>query len=108
MFGGRDGIRDLSAIRSAIGRPYIGYNRRVYDKAAALTESLVGNHGFVDGNKRTTFLVIDLFLDRSNYRLRGPRYRSNRRLEGLILAVAEGELNFPAISDWYRREIVKA
>lgn len=52
---------------SAIARPYHGYHRRIYEKAAALLHALVSNHGFVDGNKRTALYLIELLAQRSNY-----------------------------------------
>ena len=54
-------IRD----RSAIARPYSGYHRAISAKAAALLHSMVGNHGFVDANKRTAWLVVEILIDRS-------------------------------------------
>ena len=68
-FGGAPGIVNHSSILSAIGRPYNGYYRSIHRKAAALLESMAKNHGFVDGNKRTTLLIVTLFLNRSGYGL---------------------------------------
>ena len=53
-FGGLDGISNLSLVESAIARSYTGYYLPIWKKAAALVESMAGNHGFADGNKRTT------------------------------------------------------
>jgi len=104
-YGGLAGIRDSSLLASAIGRPYIGYNRRIYSKAAALAQSLAINHGFVDGNKRTAFLIVDLFLNRSGYRLRGLRRSGLRELEDLILDIVENHLALETISEWFRCRI---
>lgn len=52
-FGGRVGVLNEHSIHSAIGRPCSGYHRSIAEKAAALTEALARNHGFVDGYKRT-------------------------------------------------------
>ena len=68
-FGGLPGERDLGLVQSAIARPYSGHHRTVERKAAALVESLAQNHGFIDGNKRTTLIVANLFIDRSGYKL---------------------------------------
>ena len=51
-YGGRPGIGSLDLVLSGLGRPYSGYHRPICRKAAALLESMVGNHGFVDANKR--------------------------------------------------------
>ena len=58
-FGGRPGVVNLGSIESAIARPYSGYHRAIGRKAAALVESMVGNHGFADGNKRTTLILLN-------------------------------------------------
>ena len=104
-YGGLAGIRDSSLLASAIGRPYIGYNRRIYSKAAALAQSLATNHGFIDGNKRTAFLIVDLFLNRSGYRLRGMRRSGLRELEDLILEIVEQHLPFETISEWFEKRV---
>ena len=64
-FGGHRGIRDEGALVSALVRPQLGYYDGLIQQAAALLESLVVNHPFVDGNKRLAFAVTDVFL-RSN------------------------------------------
>ena len=64
-YGGVEGIVSLGLIQSAIARPYSGYHRPIYRKAAALLHSLVQNHGFADGNKRTALITTLLMIDRS-------------------------------------------
>lgn len=61
-FGGAPGIRDAGALESALYRPQTGYYDALIHEAAALLESLVQNHPFVDGNKRVAFAVVDVFL----------------------------------------------
>jgi death-on-curing protein len=56
-YGGLRGIPNLSMIESALARPYSGYHRLIASKAAALVESFAKNHGFADGNKRTTVIL---------------------------------------------------
>ena len=63
------GIASLPLIESAISRPYSGYYKRIEYKAAALVESMARNHGFTDGNKRTTLLLLVTLLEWSSYRL---------------------------------------
>ena len=62
QFGGEFGLRDAGALESALMRPQIGYYDGIIEEAAALMESLAINHAFVDGNKRVSFFVTDLFL----------------------------------------------
>lgn len=69
-YGGRDGVSSLHLIESALARPYSGYHRPIAQKAAAVLHSMVGNHGFVDGNKRTAWLLVEILISRSGYSLR--------------------------------------
>src|SRR5687767_15869464 len=61
-YGGASGLRDAGALESALHRPQTGYYDTIIHEAAALLESLVQNHPFVDGNKRVAFAVVDVFL----------------------------------------------
>lgn len=92
-------------VESAIARPYLGYNRSIYSKAGALTQSLANNHGFVDGNKRTTLLVVDLFLQRSGYALDAPPIESE--IDQMILAVANHRMQLEQLTEWFRARIVR-
>ena len=104
-FGGRAGVLDWNSIKSAIGRPYTGYYRTIHAKAAALVESLVTNHGFVDGNKRTAFLVLDLFLARSGYRLHTPGVAVDRAIETLILRLVRKGISPDELPVWFSRRV---
>jgi death on curing protein len=66
-YGGASGIRDAGALESALHRPQTGYYDTLIHEAAALLESLVQNHPFVDGNKRVAFAVVDVFLRINGY-----------------------------------------
>src|SRR5256885_14472020 len=61
-YGGAAGIRDPGALESALHRPQTGYYDTLVHEAAALLESLVQNHPFLDGDKRVAFAVVDVFL----------------------------------------------
>src|SRR5579863_8442534 len=61
-YGGARGVRDVGALESALHRPRTGYYDTLVHEAAALLESLLQNHPFVDGNKRVAFAVVDVFL----------------------------------------------
>ena len=61
-FGGSSGIRDLAALESALARPQTGHYKNIDEESAALMESLAINHPFIDGNKRVSFFVTDVFL----------------------------------------------
>ncbi len=107
-YGGLAGILSLGQLQAAIGRPYTGYYRRVYSKAAALAESICRNHAFADGNKRTCFALVMLFLLRSDYRLR-PIHGETiaKSLEDLIVEIANGDRTFEQIEDWFKNRVRK-
>jgi death on curing protein len=94
-------------LESAIGRPFTGYYRAIHKKAAALVESLAKNHGFADGNKRTAFLIVDLFLYRSGYRLESRTDNVYVQLERFIVQIVRDRLSFDPIADWFAAHIVK-
>ncbi|MDR1396687.1 MAG: type II toxin-antitoxin system death-on-curing family toxin [Desulfarculales bacterium] len=68
-YGGRPGVRDLGAIEAAAFRPQSGYYADITEETAALMESLLINHPFVDGNKRAAFAACDVFLRINGYSL---------------------------------------
>src|SRR4030095_4633405 len=66
-FGGSHGIRDNTALESAIARPFQTFDGNdlypsALHKAASLIESILINHPFIDGNKRTGYTLLRLFL----------------------------------------------
>jgi death on curing protein len=70
-YGGDPGIRDAGALEAALHRPQTGYYDTLIHQAAALLESLIQNHPFVDGNKRVAFAVTDVFLQINGYSITG-------------------------------------
>jgi death-on-curing protein len=99
----------MDLIESAIARPYSGYYRSIAEKAAALTQSVASNHGFNDGNKRTTLILLNLLIRQSGYgfRMRDPK-RLNDDLEWLILSVVEHRLEFDELVLWIGRRLVRS
>lgn len=74
-FGGSNGVRDLGLVESAVERPQATYDgndlyETVLDKAAALLQSLLKNHPFVDGNKRTALTSAGIFLKMNGLNLK--------------------------------------
>jgi death-on-curing protein len=105
-FGGLAGIRDLGAIEAAITRPYVGYDKTIERKAAALVESVASNHGFVDGNKRTALYLVTLLIERSGYHLNSLQGENiNSSAEQLILDVVKHTLNKDQVAEWFRQRI---
>jgi death on curing protein len=103
--GGAPGILSADAIESAVGRPYSGYYRRIWSKAAALTHSLVTNHGFTDGNKRTALLAVHLLVERSGWTFLPG---TENEIDEMLVAVAKGDLTFEEIENWYRTRLRRA
>lgn len=71
-YGGSHGVRDENLLESAIFQPFASYggadlHPTIFDKSAALLRSLVKNHPFVDGNKRTAIAATQIILEESNY-----------------------------------------
>jgi death-on-curing protein len=69
-FGGANGIRDTGLLESALYRPRTGYYNDLIEMAAALFESLMNNHPFIDGNKRVAFFSTDIFLRLNGYKMK--------------------------------------
>lgn len=103
-YGGRAGVVSLHLIESAIARPYSGYRRRIHDKAAALLHSCISNHGFVDANKRTGWLLVELLISRSGYRLGIPR---DAPIDDLVVDVAAGTIAFAELSVWFENSLIR-
>lgn len=68
-FGGSGGLRDAGLLESALFRPRTGYYADLIEMAAALFESLLMNHAFVDGNKRIAFFGVDTFLRINGFKI---------------------------------------
>lgn len=68
-YGGSGGLRDPGALEAAIFRPQCGYYADIVEEAAALLESLLINHPFLDGNKRVALAACHVFLLINDYRL---------------------------------------
>lgn len=98
-FGGPPEIRDLGLLESALYRPQTGYYADLVEMAAALFESLLMNHPFVDGNKRVAFFATDVFLRLNGWRLEVDATAAHAFLIGLLEA---GESDFGHLAPWIR------
>jgi death on curing protein len=104
MFGGSVGVRDLGLLESALARPRSGYYSTIYEQAAALLQSLVQNHAFVDGNKRLGFALTAVFLLLNGYHL---RVSPDEGEEFILKTLIEKRAEISAISDWLRKHSKK-
>jgi len=98
-YGGSDGIRDMGALESALMRPQSGYYDDIIFEAAALFESLIINHPFLDGNKRVAFATTDAFLRINDYRITG---NSSEIHETIMELFDTGSCVLSRIEPWLR------
>lgn len=99
--GGQTGLRDLHLLESAIARPLATFDGSdlypgLFEKAAALLDSLVNNHPFEDGNKRTGITATGLFLRANGYGLR----TSSEELEAFTMRVATEHPPIAELASW--------
>lgn len=102
-FGGPDGVRDLGLLESALARPRSGYYSSLSEQAAAMLQSLAGNHVFVDGNKRVAFAATAVFLRMNGYKIAVDADEAERFL---IDEVIKGRAEVAAIRDWLEKFLV--
>jgi len=103
IHGGAPGLRDRGLLQSALARPrqYHTYanSRDIVAMAALYTAGIVGNHPFVDGNKRTGFVVGVLFLELHGFVFSASEEDATRA----IFELAAGILDETAFAAWLRR-----
>lgn len=102
-FSGANGIRDEGLLESAIARPFQTFGGddlypTVFEKTAALGESLIINHPFIDGNKRTGALAIVSLLAENGYSCTA----NDEDFYSFIIAISTGEIRFEEIVEWLK------
>jgi death on curing protein len=102
-YGGVHGLRDQAALESAVFRPQTGYYISLSEEAAALLESLVNNHAFLDGNKRVGFAATHTFLLMNGFDL---DVSSKTAFEFMMKALADGKFRFALLNDWIAGHLV--
>lgn len=102
-FGGDHGIRDQGLLESALFRPQTGYYTHIEEMAAAMFESLLINHAFVDGNKRVAFFATDVFLRLNGWKLAVSADAGEEFIVGMLGAK---HYSFERILPWIREHIV--
>jgi death-on-curing protein len=101
-FGGPSGLRDRGLLDSALHRPRTGYYADIAEMAAALFESLLINHPFIDGNKRVAFFATDVFLRLNGWRIAVEADAAHTFLIGLL---ERGKCNFENLLEWLRKSL---
>lgn len=105
--GGADGVRDESLLHSALGRPlnHFAYGSHdIIELAAKYTVGIVQNHPFVDGNKRTGFVVGVLFLELNGYRFTA----SEEAAAQAVLELAAGTIDEDGFCQFLRANVKRA
>ena len=101
QFGGSQGVRDEGLLKSAIERPFSGFGETEFyktpeEKAGAVLESIVKNHPFIDGNKRTGYVLMRLILMQFGKDI----VATQDEKYSFVIEVASGEIDFQEIVAW--------
>jgi len=93
LHGGASGVRDETLLKSALARPQqhfaYGESPDIVGLASVYTAGIVRNHPFVDGNKRTGFVVGILFLELNGYRFSASEVDAAQAVLGLAAGTLE-------------------
>lgn len=101
------GIRDVQALEAALSQPFVTFEGDdlypgIVEKAAALGFSLISNHPFLDGNKRTGHAAMELFLVLHGYEIEA----SVDEQEACVLGVAAGDISRAELTTWLAEHLV--
>ena len=107
-FGGSHGIRDNAALESAIARPFQTFDGNdlypsVIEQAASLIESILINHPFIDGNKRTGYALLRLYLIQNGLDITTSQ---DNKYE-FVINIASGTLTYEGILSWLKSNTVE-
>jgi death-on-curing protein len=102
-YGGEHGLFSQGALEAAVFRPQTGYYTDLSEEAAALLESLVNNHPFVDGNKRVGFAAAHTFLLMNGFDL---DVSSKSAFERMMKMLGEGKFRFVPLREWIAAHLV--
>ncbi len=108
LYGGSFGIRDIGLIQSAISRPQASFAGidlypTIFNKVAALFHSLMFNHAFLDGNKRTTMTATARFLAINGYSMEATQ----KEFLEFPLRVENNHLSLETIAGWLKKHSKK-
>ncbi|NGX33075.1 MAG: Toxin Doc [Candidatus Anoxychlamydiales bacterium] len=105
-YGGILSIRDKNLLKSAIAQPRITFkgkflHENIFQMAAAYLFHIVNNHPFIDGNKRTGFVVAYIFLKINKIEIN----ISNESVEKMVLKIAQGKVKKHEIAIWLNSKL---
>ena len=102
--GGADGVRDMGLLESALARPrnLLAYGSPdLADLAAAYAAGIARNHPFIDGNKRTAWVVAETFVELNGAEIAADDAGAYETM----LALAEGRIDEGAFAGWMRPQL---
>lgn len=102
LFGGVHGVRDLGLLQSALVRPRSGYYATLSLQAAAMLESIVLHHPFVDGNKQVSFASAAIFLRMNGYRFAISPHTAEAFIVKKVIA---GKIDLQGIAQWLENHL---
>jgi death on curing protein len=102
-YGGESGLLNQGSLEAAVFRPQTGYYNDLSEEAAALFESLVNNHAFLDGNKRVGFAAMHTFLLMNGFDL---DVSSREAYEFIVNTMEAGKFRFPLIREGISAHLV--
>jgi death-on-curing protein len=102
-YGGEHGLLNQGSLEAAVFRPQTGYYNDLSEEAAALFESLVNNHAFLDGNKRVGFAAIHTFLLLNGFDL---DVSSREAYEFMVKTMEAGKFRFALLREWIAGHLV--
>ena len=106
--GGSHGLRDLGLLESAVSRPQASFGGEdlyptIFLKAGALVHSLLRNHAFVDGNKRTSMFSAMTFFELNGYIFEAKQ----KEVVNFALKVENEKLSVEQIAKWFEQHTKK-
>ena len=105
-YGGKDGIRDINLLESAVAQAknvYYYGEADVFEIAANYAYHLCNNHPFHDGNKRTAYYTMKNFLGINGYELTGKL----KERKNLILNIENEDMSKKDLADWLKNNSKK-
>jgi len=107
--GGSHGVRELALLESAVQRPSATFSANdlyqdIFEKTSAIMHSIIKNHPFVDGNKRTAIAVAAVFLVSNGYDFTA----TNKEVERFAVKAATGAITIEGINRWFKKHSKKS
>ncbi len=107
-FGGANGVRDAAGLESALARPFQTFaganlNTTIFEKAAAVGESIFINHPFIVGNKRTSLLLMEALLKYAGFKIS----TNGDELYNFVINISTGTISFDQIVTCLKKNAIE-